>query len=186
MAVDNITGKATAISWKQDESKKVAKTDSHGVYLLRTSLPPLDEVMIWNIYNTIREIESTFRTLKTDLDLRPIYHKNDDATMAHLHLGILAYWLVNTIRHQLKAQGVNYGWKEIIRIAETQKLVTTEGQNKFGETIRVTKCTKPSENFKNLLDILNLQPFIKKRKSVVHKLIPEKNQTQYQQRFLSG
>ena len=40
----------------------------------------------WNIYNTIREIESSFRTLKTDLDLRPIYHKNDDATMAHLHL----------------------------------------------------------------------------------------------------
>jgi len=36
------------------------------------------------------------------LDLRPIYHKNDDATIAHIHLGLLAYWLVNTIRYQLK------------------------------------------------------------------------------------
>ena len=56
-----------------------------------------DEVFVWNVYNTIREIEATFRTIKTDLDLRPIYHKNDDSTLAHLHLGLLGYWLVNTI-----------------------------------------------------------------------------------------
>ena len=52
-------------------------------------------------YNIIREIEYSIRTLKTDLDLRPIYPKKDDATMAHLHLGLLAYWVVNTIRYQL-------------------------------------------------------------------------------------
>ena len=66
-----------------------------------------DEVVIWKIYNTIREIENSFRTLKTDLDLRPIYHKSDKSAMAHLRLGILAYWLVNTIRHQLKAKQIN-------------------------------------------------------------------------------
>ena len=37
------------------------------------------------IYNIIREIEYSFRTLKTDLDLRPIYHRKDPSTMAHLH-----------------------------------------------------------------------------------------------------
>jgi len=56
----------------------------------------------WTIYNVIREIEATFRTLKTDLDLRPIFHKKDESSMAHLHLGLLAYWVVNTIRYQLK------------------------------------------------------------------------------------
>ena len=45
----------------------------------------------------IDEIESTFRTLKTDLDLRPIYHKRDDAAMEHLNLGLLACWVVNTM-----------------------------------------------------------------------------------------
>ncbi|MDP3360043.1 MAG: transposase [Lutibacter sp.] len=73
-----------------------------GVYFVRTNLQPKDEQTLWSIYNTIREIESTFRTLKTDLDLRPIYYKNDESTMAHLHLGLLAYWLVNSIRYQLK------------------------------------------------------------------------------------
>ena len=106
-------------------------------------------------YNIIREIEYSIRTLKTDLDLRPIYHKKDDATMAHLHLGLLAYWVVNTVRYQLKRGEVkepakakakaaaeiekvqnsdihdipiNYNsqWKEIIRIMNTQKGLTSK------------------------------------------------------------
>jgi len=68
---------------------------------LRTSLKD-PETIVWGSYNVIREVESTFRTLKTYLDLRPIYHKTDDATLAHLNLGLLAYWVVNTIRFQLK------------------------------------------------------------------------------------
>ena len=65
---------------------------------LRTSLPQKNEATLWTIYNTIREIEYTFRVLKTDLNLQPIFHKNDDASMAHLNLGLLAYWIVTTIR----------------------------------------------------------------------------------------
>ena len=66
-------------------------TEQLGVYFIRTSLIPEQEETLWRIYNTIREIESTFRCLKTDLDLRPIFHENDDSTMTHLHLGLLAY-----------------------------------------------------------------------------------------------
>lgn len=90
---DNQANLATEITWKKDEDKHEEKNESLGLYFLRTNLNVADEIVVWNIYNTIREIENAFRTLKTDLDLRPIYHKNDDATMAHLHLGILAYWL---------------------------------------------------------------------------------------------
>ncbi len=58
---------------------------------LRTTLNVEDEKVFWSIYNTIREIEYTFRVLKTDLDLRPVFHKTDDASMTHLNLGLLAY-----------------------------------------------------------------------------------------------
>ena len=102
---DEKTNLATEITWRKDQDKHQEKNVSLGIYFLRTSLNVQEEIVVWNIYNTIREIENAFRTLKTDLDLRPIYHKNDDATMAHLHLGILAYWLVNTIRYQLKNNG---------------------------------------------------------------------------------
>ena len=111
---DNNHGTVTGVSCahkKGDDPGKKA-----GIYFLRTSLNENDEKTLWLIYNAIREIESTFRVLKTDLDLRPIYHKTDDATMAHLYLGLLAYWLVSTIRHQLKQKGFHSDWREITRI----------------------------------------------------------------------
>ena len=146
-----------------------------------------DEVVVWNIYNTIREIENAFRTLKTDLDLRPIYHKNDDATMAHLHLGILAYWLVNTVRYQLKANGINSCWSEIVRVGNTQKVITTSGTNTYDEIITTRKCTQPNENLKRIYDIRQTkhQPFVK-RKSVVHKPKPKKTEPPQKQILLSG
>jgi transposase len=72
VAVDEKTKVATDISWKKDEEKHADRLDGLGIYFLRTNLNVSDEMIVWNIYNTIREIESTFRTLKTDLDLRPI------------------------------------------------------------------------------------------------------------------
>lgn len=167
---DEKTKQATNIEWQKDTEKHDAKEDGLGIYFLRTNLSIKDEVVIWNIYNTIREIENSFRTLKSDLDLRPIYHKNDKSTMAHLHLGILAYWLVNTIRHQLKAKQVNSNWSEIVRIANTQKVITTTGQNTFDKKVSIRKCSVPNQKLQIILDILKLkyQPF-RKRKSVVHK-----------------
>jgi transposase len=105
----------------------------------------LNEHTFWSIYNTIREIEYTFRVLKTDLDLRPIYHKTDEASMAHLNLGKLAYWLVVTIRYQLKQNVVNSDWREIVRKMSTQKCVTTSMQNINQETISIRQSTEPTK-----------------------------------------
>ena len=184
---DKATGLATNISWQKDETKQKNKTNNLGIYFLRTNLNVQDEVVVWNIYNTIREIENTFRTLKTDLDLRPIYHKNDDATMAHLHLGLLAYWLVNTVRYQLKNQGINNVWSEIVRIGNTQKVVTTTGTNTYDKTIVTRRCSQPNEKLTSIYNILKTkpQPFTK-RKSVVHKLEPKKNETQQLRLLQSG
>ncbi|MEO8787258.1 MAG: IS1634 family transposase [Chitinophagaceae bacterium] len=166
------------LKWSKDESKNATKEASLGVYFLRTDLEIKDEAITWNIYNTIREIESSFRCLKTDLDLRPVYHQNDDSTMAHLHLAILAYWLVNTMRYQLKAGGINHSWSEIVRIGNTQKVVTTSGTNTFDKIITVRKCSEPAQKLLTLLSMLKIkqQPFTK-RKSVVHKPELKKNES---------
>lgn len=159
----------SSIKWSVKETIEINARS--GVYFLRTSLDGYDEDVLWNIYNTIREIEASFRVLKTDLDLRPIYHKNDFSTMAHLHLGLLAYWVVNTIRHQLKSKSINHGWKEIVRIMNTQKAVTTTAQNVHDQTISIRRCSEPNEKVKQLYDALKYKyvPFTRK-KSVVHKM----------------
>lgn len=137
--VETATKIVKNIYWQKDVVKAQEANKKLGVYFLRTNLEDTDEALEWMIYNTIREIESTFRILKTDLDLRPIYHKNDTSTMAHLHLGLLAYWLVNTIRYQLKQSGINDDWKEIKRKASTQKSVLTTAQNSYDKMILITQ-----------------------------------------------
>src|SRR6056297_941994 len=140
---DNGKGMATAMSCSH---KKGENTDKNGgIYFLRTTLDENDEQTLWSIKNIIREIEYTFRVLKTDLDLRPVYHKTDGAAMAHLHLGILAYWLVVTIRYQLKQKGYNHDWREIVRTMNTQKCVSTTVGNIKGETVSVRQCTEPTQ-----------------------------------------
>lgn len=171
-------GKASSVKAVQKE-EYTKLVEQLGVYFIRTNLNPTDEQTLWTVYNTIREIESVFRCLKTDLDLRPIYHKNDDSTMAHLHLGLLAYWLVNTIRYQLKAKKINHGWQEIMRITNTQKIITTTGQNTFGELIQIRRCSEPNTSVKEIYQALGYRnyPFVK-RKSVVPKPELKKIETQ--------
>jgi len=163
---DDGKGTATSISCKHKAGEDADK--QAGIYFLRTSLMDLDEHTFWSIYNAIREIEYTFRVLKTDLDLRPVYHKTDEASMAHLHLGLLAYWLVATIRYQLKQQGVNSDWREIVRKMNTQKCVTTTVENIDHQTISIRQCTEPTKDVRDIYDRLKYkyQPFARK-KSVV-------------------
>lgn len=167
--------KITDISWFKPETKQVDDEEQLGIYFLRTNLEEKidDEGLKWMIYNTIREVESTFRTLKTDLDLRPIYHQNDESTMAHLHLGILAYWLAHTIRYKLKQTGINYSWTEIIRIAHTQKQIITTAQNVNDKVILIKRCTEPVEKLTLIQQALKqkTKPF-KTLKVVVHKPPP--------------
>ena len=105
-----------------------------------------------------KAFHNTFRVLKTDLDLRPIYHKTDDASVAHLHLGLLAYWLVSTIRHQLKQKGFKSDWREIVRTMSTQKCVTTSITNIENQVISIRNCTEPTMEAKKIYDLMGTKP----------------------------
>ena len=175
---------ATSIKWAVKANVDINARS--GVYFLRTTLEADSEELLWQCYNIIREIEATFRVLKTDLDLRPIYHQKDENTMAHLHLGLLAYWVVNTVRYQLKQKGINSGWSEIVRVMNTQKAVTTLAQNHVEEVIKIRRCSEPNQKVIQLYDALKYKyaPF-KKKKSVVHKSELEEAQLTEQQFFWS-
>jgi hypothetical protein len=182
---DNGKGLATSVSCKHKLGEDPEK--GAGIYFLRTSLSGKDEKELWTIYNVIREVEYTFRVLKTDLDLRPIYHKTDAASMAHLHLGILAYWLVATVRYQLKQKGFNADWREILRTMNTQKCVTTSVENIKDEIISIRQCTEPTPQVKKIYELLNYKyvPFTRK-KSVVPPVEIEKVVNGHYQKITDG
>ncbi|WP_057940598.1 IS1634 family transposase [Algoriphagus resistens] len=132
---------ASDIKWEvkpdpvKDEKEK-------GVYFIRTSYTDPKEKELWQIYNTIREVESTFRCLKSDLGIRPVFHQKDGRIESHIYLTILAYQLVNTIRHMLKEKGINHDWKNILRIMSTHTIQTIELPTDK-KTIHLRKPSKP-------------------------------------------
>jgi transposase len=152
---------ATNIVWKKiiPKSRK-----EEGAYLLRTSKKDIDEKTFWDIYNTIRDIESTFRTLKTDLQIRPVFHQKDENTMSHLNLAVLAYQCVNAIRYQLKAKGIHHDWSHIVRLMNTHKVATVTMLDKSGRKIYMRKCSKPDAKALEIYDALGFKyyPFYKK------------------------
>jgi transposase len=155
----------TSMTWEKKEQAIINKANTYGVYFLRTSIAEANETLVWIIYNCIREIEAVFRCLKSDLDLRPIFHKTDDASKAHIHLGLMAYWIVNTARYQLKGNGITSDWRELIRVMSSQKCVTTVMDNDKEQRISIRCCSKPEPKVALLYDALKMKqaPFIRKK-----------------------
>ena len=142
--------------------------DKHsGIYFLRTNRENLDETSTWDYYNLIREIECTNRQLKTDLQLRPIHHQKDERSDAHLFLGLLSYWIVNTIRYKLKQTGEKCYWTEIKRRMSTQKAITTEGVNALGEKVTIRMCSHPTKTAEDIYERLKYKKMPFKRKTKV-------------------
>lgn len=118
-------GKVTDLHWER-LNKPEKEEQAKGVYFIRTSYEDPNEEQLWTIYNTIREVESTFRCLKSDLQIRPVFHQNDYRVESHIYLTILAYQLVNTIRYMLSQTGTHYDWHNIVRILSTQTIQDIE------------------------------------------------------------
>ena len=148
--VSQENGLATQLEWSHKPTKP-KEDKSNGVYFIRTNYNNPTETQLWNIYNTIREIESTFRCLKSDLNLRPVHHQKDERIESHIYLTILAYQLVNTIRHMLKNNKINHDWKNIVRIMSTQTIQTIELPTDK-KTIHLRKPAKPIEEAQQIYD----------------------------------
>jgi transposase len=73
-----------------------------GRYLLRTNLCGQDPAQLWQFYIQLVEVEAAFKTMKDDLQLRPIYHQLEQRIEAHIFVAFLAYCLHVTLRARLK------------------------------------------------------------------------------------
>jgi len=161
-------GVVTDIAWKLIPMNKHKADKSQGVYFIRTSLQTSDASALWKIYNTIREVESAFRCLKTDLNIRPIHHQKDERIASHIYLTVLAYQLVNTIRYQLKQKGIHDDWQNILRKASTQTIQNIELPTQL-KTVHMRKPSRAIAELQKIYKACNCKTNIKaKRKYVTY------------------
>ena len=84
-----------------DKAKLKQAEHRDGHYLLRSNLTAEDPAVLWTRYIQLTNIEAAFRSLKSDLGLRPIYHRRQDRVEAHIFVAFLAYCLQITLKNKL-------------------------------------------------------------------------------------
>jgi len=88
-------------------------TSLNGCYVIETSHKDLTAKELWEYYMTLTQVEGAFRSIKTDLGMRPVYHQTAERTKSHLFVSVLAYHLLVSIEHRLRNQGDHRRWSTI-------------------------------------------------------------------------
>ena len=97
-----------------------------------------------------------FRSLKSELGLRPVFHHKKDRVSGHLFISVLAYQLVHTLRYQLKANDIHLSWNGIRRELRGQDRITVQLKREDGKTLHVRKTTQAEQRQKNICDALGI------------------------------
>ena len=79
---------ATAISWVKIHQEREEQRFS-GSYYLRSSRIDLNEKEIWSLYIMLTNLEDAFRSLKSELNLRPLFHQKEPRSDAHIFIAVL-------------------------------------------------------------------------------------------------
>ena len=147
-------GLASRITWNY--LKEQSNQRFSGAYFLRTDRFDLSEKEIWSIYIMLTQVEDAFRNLKTDLQLRPIFHQKENRSDAHIFITLLAYHLLHSIRTSLKEQGINMSWRLIRDRLSTHCRVTNRIKAQNQQMLFIRKCSEPEEFHKTVYDALGL------------------------------
>ena len=125
--------------------------------MLRISLSGWDDERIVRLYWTLSEVEATFRSLKSELGLRPIYHQRKSRVAAHLFISVLAYQAVHFLRMRMRAGGECASWKTVRHRLSTMHRLTTVLTDDRGGEIRVRQNTEPSDSQRRLLAAMGVE-----------------------------
>lgn len=139
---------------KIDIAKVKQEETLDGKYLLSTSDESLSVEDIALGYKQLLEVERAFRTLKSSLSLRPIYHSKDDRIRSHVLICWLALLLV-----RLAEVETDMSWAVIRRIM--QRLHLGEFLNEKNRVLRHTALSSEQANILKRLKITPPKPFVK-------------------------
>jgi transposase len=132
---------ASAVTFEKKETEG-SKSELPGVYSILTNDPSMTDEEILQTYLSLTSIESVFRCLKSELGLRPNFHKIGRRVNNHIFISLLAYQVVNYIRNAFEKHGIHDSWKTIRDAAEEQKMVVSLAKaNRCKKAVKITNYT---------------------------------------------
>jgi hypothetical protein len=150
------SGKRASAIHSTYHAQPQSRADLPGHYTLRSNDLSLDGEALWRTYVQLTDVESAFRSLKSELGLRPIHHQIERRCKAHLWISVLAYQCVQYLRRSLKAAGIHDSWQTLRTKLNDQQRVTATFNAKDGGTLHIRKSTQPNAAAKAIYNALNL------------------------------
>ena len=127
-----------------------------GRYLLRTNLCGQEPAELWQFYIQLVEVEAAFKTMKDDLQLRPIYHQLEQRIEAHIFVAFLAYCLHVTLRARLKPLAPGLTPRAVLDKLAAVQMLDVHFPTTDGRTLILSRYTELNADQKLLVKQLNL------------------------------
>jgi transposase len=147
---------ASTFSFRLNRKKLRQTRRPEGRYLLRSNLCGREPADLWNFYIHLTEIESAFRTLKDDLDLRPIYHQLENRIEAHIFVSFMAYCPHLSLRAQLRPHAPGLTSRAVLDKFAAIQMLDVHFPTTDGRTLILSRYTQPEADQKLLLEKLKL------------------------------
>ncbi|MCK5690552.1 IS1634 family transposase [Myxococcota bacterium] len=157
LVLDESGENATAIHWERKLVNGTLVTHP-GVYSLRSNETDWDEERMWRTYIMLTDLEAVFRSLKSELGLRPIYHHKEERSDGHLFITVLAYQAVQVIRRRLREKDIHDSWRMLRETMSTQQRITATFRRTDERTLHIRKATKAELGHERIYDALNIDP----------------------------
>jgi transposase len=91
---------ALSFQLRKDQLRQARRRE--GRYLLRSNLSGEDPSKLWQLYILLTQIEESFRNLKGDLAVRPVFHQLEHRIEAHIFIAFIAFCMHASLRHKLR------------------------------------------------------------------------------------
>ncbi|MEP7309155.1 MAG: IS1634 family transposase [Acidobacteriota bacterium] len=147
----------TTFQFRVDKDKLKAAELRDGHYLLRSNLTDEDPAVLWTRYVQLTQIEAVFRSLKSDLRVRPIHHQLEHRADAHILIAFLAYCLQVTLKQQLVAHAPGLTPTTVLEKLATIQMIDVCIPTTDGRWLILPRYTQPDTDTKMLLHQLNIE-----------------------------
>jgi len=152
----DVPKRGAGFTYRLDRDKLRQVRRREGRYLLRTNLTQSDPAKLWEFYLQLVQVEAAFRTLKSDLALRPVFHQEESRIEAHIFIAFLAYCLHVTLSQQLKALAPGLTARSVLEKFATMQMIDVHIPTTDGRELSLTRYTQPEPEIKLLLEKLKL------------------------------
>jgi len=130
---------------------------SEGCYLLRTNLSGKTPEDLWRTYIQLTDVEEAFKTEKTELAIRPIWHQLERRVRAHVLFSFLAYAMWKTLQTWMERSGLGRGARTVIEQFARIKAADVVLPTTAGREVRLTCVTRPDKAQRAIIERLGLE-----------------------------